>query len=255
MWTRLLLLSLVLCAGFSLASGATVFSASGVDAASITTSLNDFRASLGALNPNQPVEFNGGRREINWDAVPAGASSPNPFPGNFFNGNVPGRARGIVFSTPGTGFLVSTPGAGEPFSAFSPQKIFEPTGSFETDAVFFSPADQTTPALSSGFGVIFLDVDTNNSAAIEFFGLSGASLGKWFAPPASGDNTFSFLGVSLGVPEIARVRITSGTFQDPVKMDDFLYGEPSPVPEPGTAALLSVGAIFFLAHLSRRANR
>jgi hypothetical protein len=244
-----------LCASLPLAQGATIFSASGVDVASITPTLDAFRTSLGTLNPNQPVEFNGGRREINWDAVPAGASSPNPFPGNFFNGNVPGRARGIVFNTPGTGFLVSTPGAGEPFSFFSPQKIFESVGSFDTDATFLSPADQTTPALTTGFGVIFLDVDTNNSAALEFFDISGASLGKWFAPAATGDNTFSFLGVTLGVPEIARVRITSGTFQDNVKMDDFLYGEPSPVPEPSTTALMSVGAVFFLAHLSRRVRR
>jgi hypothetical protein len=243
-------------ASLPLVQGATLFTASGPDTASVLPALDAFRASLGVLNPNQPVEFNGGRREINWDAVPPAASAPNPFPGNFFNGSTPGRARGVIFSTPGTGFVVSVPAAGDPFSFFSPQKIFESEASFVTDTVFRSPANQVTPATTAGFGVIFLDVDTSDAASLEFFDTTGALLGKYFAPPASGDNTFSFVGVSFQSPVVARVRITSGTIADAVKMDDFIYGEPAPVPEPGTAFTLSAGAaLLLLIGYSRRVRR
>ncbi|MSV28059.1 MAG: hypothetical protein EXQ52_04845, partial [Bryobacterales bacterium] len=77
--------------------------------------INAFRADLGgglnapgACSPNPCTT---GRREINWDAVPASFSSPNAFPGGFFNGTTgvqpAGRIRGAAFSTPGTGFRVS----------------------------------------------------------------------------------------------------------------------------------------------------
>src|SRR5262245_19577667 len=81
-----------------------VFEASGADPAGIQDAVDDFRAFLGALNPNVPGSFPDGRREINWDGVPDGAADPNPFPFDFFNTISP---RGAEFFTPGTGFLVS----------------------------------------------------------------------------------------------------------------------------------------------------
>ena len=98
--------TLILSASFcppTYAAGVT-FSASGVDAASIQTTVDAFRTNLGNLNPNVPGSFGSGRREINWDGVPATFSSPNAFPANFFNSNSP---RGAEFSTPGSGFEVS----------------------------------------------------------------------------------------------------------------------------------------------------
>ena len=80
------------------------FSASGPNAADIQPTVDSFRAALGALNPNVAGSVGSGRREINWDGVPDALSAPNNLPANFFNVNSP---RGVVFSTPGTGFQVS----------------------------------------------------------------------------------------------------------------------------------------------------
>src|SRR4051812_42532028 len=84
------------------------YTAAGTDASSIQAAVQSVRDGLGTLNANLPASLPDGRREINWDGVPAALSSPNNFPGNFFNGDIPGRARGIEFSTPGTGFRVSS---------------------------------------------------------------------------------------------------------------------------------------------------
>ena len=79
------------------------FSAAGLTAADIQATVDAFRQDLGTLNPNVAGSFGSGRREINWDGVPDAFSAPNNLPGNFFNVNSP---RGVVLSTPGTGFQV-----------------------------------------------------------------------------------------------------------------------------------------------------
>ena len=189
------------------AAGSIVFSTSGANPAAIQATVDVFRAALGNLNPNKPVSFADGRREINWDGVPAALSAPNNFPPNFFNVNSP---RGVVFSTPGTGFQVSAasvnptatpnqfgninptyPGL---FEAFSAQKLFTPVGSNITDVLFFFPGSNI-PATVSGFGAVFTDVDLANSTNIQYFDQVGALLGSFPVPSWTGDETFSFLGV------------------------------------------------------------
>jgi hypothetical protein len=241
-----------------------IFSASGQTPADIQGTVDTFRAALGTLNPNVAGSFGSGRREINWDGVPDAFSAPNNLPPNFFNVNSP---RGVVFSTPGTGFQVSANLAtGTPiefgninatypglFTTFSPQRLFTALGSNITDVTFFIPGS-TTPATVSGFGAVFTDVDLANITNIQYFGPDNSSLGTFFVPPEAGNETLSFLGVFFGDEIVSRVRITSGnsvlgpgTFDpangDLVVMDDFIYGEP--IPLPGTFLLMGTGLAGF----------
>ena len=230
-----------------------VTSVGGSNPASIQASVDAFRSSLGALNPNVGGSFGAGRREINWDGVPDGFAAPNSFPANFFNVNSP---RGVVFSTPGTGFQVSAnaglltpvefgnidatyPGI---FSTFSPQRLFASLGSNVLDVTFFVPGS-ATPAFTRGFGAVFTDVDLANTTSLQFFGVDGSLLFTEFVPPGTiASESLSFLGVSFTEGNIvSRVRITSGNSalglpeaggRDLVVLDDFIYGEPNSAPSP-----------------------
>ena len=249
----------------------TVSSAS-ASAAGIQPHVDAFRTTLGPLNANTVGSFGSGRREINWDGVPDTFASPNALPSNFFNVNSP---RGVVFSTPGLGFAVSANAGVTPilfsnidatyaqtFSAFTPQRIVTALGSNIVDVMFFVPGS-TTAALTRGFGAIFSDVNLLNTTSLQFFDESSASLGTFFAPTG----VFSFLGVSFASSSVSRVRITSGNTalgpgasdqngsgRDVVAMDDFIYAEPTVVPEPGTYAMLGAGlfALALLKHGRRR---
>lgn len=219
-------------------------------ACDITAALSDFRTALGPLNPNVVGEQNGGRREINWDAVPPAFTNTSTFPGDFFNQNFSPRARGVVFSTDGSGLSVSDNdfsfinGAyDDQFNSFSPVRTFSAIGS-NTSRVDFFVAGTATPARSTGFGVVFSDVDDVGSASIKLLGGNGNSLGVYHAPPCGGG--FSFVGVQFQTPLVEAVEIRSGQgplgadaadvsdrdhgpARDLVIMDDFVYGEPRAV--------------------------
>ncbi len=247
----------------------TVYSEAGATAGDITGTVDAFRDAIGPLNPFVPEDFAEGRRQINWDAAPDAVSAPNPFAGDFFNFGSSPRARGIEFSTPGTGFQLSATeasGVGEYFAninsqydqifdAFSPERLFTPLGSNVTEVTFFKPSDQTTPALTKAFGVIFSDVDLADTTSIELFDGSDNSLGEFFAEnytETGVDNPnqhFSFLGISFNDSLISRALITTGTDAlggleelttgvDLVTMDDVIFGEPQAVPEPGAATVV-----------------
>ncbi len=266
-------LAFLLAANF--AHGQLVRMASGMDAASITPTRDQFRTDLGGGTvAGANGSFGGVRREINWDGVPDASSAPNNLSANFFNSNSP---RGAVFSTPGSGFQVSsTVASGTPvnfgnidpsytatFAAFSAQRLFTPIGSNVIDVTFFV-AGTATAALTTGFGAVFSDVDLANTTSIQLFGALGQSLGTFFVPAAgAGSATFSFLGISFNTPTISKVRITlgntalaagvtdqNGVTRDLVVLDDFLYGEP--IPEPSTVALLAAGGIGLLVAARRR---
>ena len=211
----------------------------------VTGVVGQFRSLLGdPLNGVTPGAQAAGRREINWDGVPAGFTDNDAFPGDFFNTRSP---RGVVFTTSGPGFRVSgqnladvDPSYAGQFTFFSPQKTFAVTGSIVMNAEFQVPGSPT-PAVVRGFGVVFVDVDRQGSATVEFFGLSG-SLGRFEAPVRSGDSPLSFLGVVFQDAVVTSVRIVSGRAalgagvkdtsdggsQDLVVMDDLLYSEPQP---------------------------
>jgi hypothetical protein len=141
------------------------------------------------------------------------------------------------------------------FAAFSPLRLFAPVGSNITDGTFSLPGTGGSVAATvSGFGAVFSDVDLAGSTSLEFFGVSGASLGTFDVPiGTTADGSLSCLGVIFDAGErIARVRIQTGTTAlgptdnpaqgvDVVAMDDFLYAEPSVVPEPAMLALFGLG--------------
>ena len=221
-------------------------------ACDINAALTGFRTALGTLNPNVPGEVGerGGRREVNWDAVPPGFTNTLTFPGDFFNQNFSPRARGVVFSTDGSGLSVSdndfrfiNQSYDAQFNAFSPIRTFSAIGSAESRVDFFVAGTQT-PARSTGFGVVFSDVDQMGSASIKLLGANGNSLGVYLAPACPGG--FSFVGVKFPSEIVAAVEIRSGhgplgsdaddvsdrdhgPARDLVIMDDFVYGEPRAV--------------------------
>jgi hypothetical protein len=234
----------------------TVFQAAGTSAASIQSTVDQFRAALGVTNNGNNPGQSSGHREINWDGgSPTNAAtslSGTPLTA-FLN------TRGANITTRGSGF-VQAPASGLAdtfgnssyatiFHAFSPLRLFSPIASNVTVVEFAVPGSNgNTPATTTGFGVVFTDVDspdgsrpddrTGNrhaSTVIEYFGTHGELLFKSSAPASPGDGNLSFLGVVFDDARIARVKIIAGDAApgpndgsaDIVMMDDFLYGEPT----------------------------
>jgi hypothetical protein len=265
----------MLLAAPSVQAGPILFSGTSANIAGITPTRDAFRAAVGGgTTAGANGSFGGLRREINWDGVPDALSAPNTLPANFFNVNSP---RGVVFSTPGTGFEVSANAGVAPtdfgninvtyagdFAPFSAQRLFTPIGSNVTDVSFFVPGTNT-PATTSAFGVIFSDVDLSGSS-LQFFDSLNNSLGVFAVPFLLGNETFEFLGVIFDSSLISRVRITSGNMAlgaaindggaiDVAVMDDFIYAEPqAAVPEPASLILFGTGAIAITARMRRRAR-
>jgi hypothetical protein len=267
-----LALSLTLIAFTAMTSQAafTTFESTGADPAAITPTRDAFRAAVGGGTvAGANGSFGGIRREINWDGVPDAFADANSFPANFFNANSP---RGVVFSTPGTGFLVSA-NAGQPtstlfgfpndFQPFSPQRLFTAINSNITDVTFFVPGT-TNAATTSAFGAIFADVEVGGGTKIELFDPNDTLIYSRDAL-GFGNQGLSFVGAVAGAGEkISRVRITSGIntivsngqlgnpIDDVVVMDDFLYAEPTVVPEPTSLLLIGLGLWVHGVSRSRR---
>ena len=248
----------------------SIFEAAGADPAAISATRDSFRGAIGGGNAAGAAgSFGGVRREINWDGVPDAFADPNLLPGDFFNTASP---RGVEFSTPGTGFLVSAD-AGEAvptlfgfpfdFQTFSPQRLFTAVNSNITDVLFFVPGTSTA-ATTSAFGLIFTDVEVAGGTRLQFFDAANVLI---FSRDVlvSGNQGLSFLGATVTDGAISRVRITSGVNtivangvlgnpnDDAVVMDDFLYAEPRraiAVPEPSSLMLASLGLLMGLAVLS-----
>jgi hypothetical protein len=237
------------------AAAPVIFSASGADATSIQTTVDNFRNDIGnPNNGNAPGPLASGRREINWDGGGAAAPVLTNMPHDLFKPN-----RGAFFGPDATIFSISgqpTPEFGninstypDSFQTFSAPRLFSPTNSVVTDQTFFVPGTNLS-ATTTAFGAVFTDVDLANTSAIEFFNTSGGSLGKFFAPTAN--NGLSFLGVSFNAGElVSRVQITTGntilgpneaTGIDVVVLDDLVYKEPQLfIPEPTSVLLLATG--------------
>ena len=237
-----------------------VFQAAGPDAASIQSTVDTFRDSLGNNNGNNPGPIEKGRREINWDG--GGANNTTDVPVTPFNVFL--NTRGSQFKTPGLGLsqgpasggpqgglavLFGNPTYGNIFRTFSPLRLFTPVGSNITEALFFIPGTNGNAAATvRGFGAVFTDVDqpdgtglggrrANNrpSTFIEYFDRNGRLLFSSFVPAAPGNGNLSFFAIKFDDARIASVRIKAGNVapgpnddehHDIVMMDDFIYGEP-----------------------------
>lgn len=241
----------------------TVFESTGVDAAAITPTRDAFRAAVGGgTTAAANGDFGGLRREINWDGVPDSRADPNGLPANFFNVNSP---RGVVFSTPGTGFLVSakattaTPilfGFPDDLVAFSAQRVFGIVGSSTMDIKFFVPGT-TTAATTSAFASVFVDLESNDAidfTTMQFFDKDNVEIFSRKAPATNVTKSLSFLGgVANAGERIAKVTITTpdnflfgnreraNEIHDFVIMDDFIYATPAAVPEPEIWAMILLG--------------
>jgi hypothetical protein len=227
---------------------AIVFKAAG----DISSALQEFRDLLGGGQPNAHPGAIGGRREINWDGGTPDITNNDLFPGNFFAATDPllpdGRKRGLINTTPGTGFSISdnnfaflnNPTYADQFQVFSPKKTFIAVGSNITDN-FFKVPGTNDDATIQGFGVIFSDVNNASSTSMEFYN-GDRFLGSFKVPNVGNNNPggFSFLGVYFPNEKVTRVRIFSGSAalsatqndisngggEDLVVMDDFIYSEP-----------------------------
>lgn len=252
----------------------TVFEFAAATPAGLTPTRDSFRVAVGGGSvAGVHGDFGGLRREINWDGVGDGFADPSALPANFFNANSP---RGVVFSTPtlGASFAVSAnsgqavaPLFGFPgdLQTFSAQRLFAAVGGRVTDINFFVPGT-ATPATTSAFGVVFVDVEdagTSNFTLLEFFDPAGALIFSRVAL-AAGNQGLSFVGgVANAGEQIGRVRITTpdnflignglraNELIDFVVMDDFLYAAPVAVPEPAAWSLALLG----LAALGWKARR
>lgn len=255
-----------------------LFEGAGASPAAITIVRDSFRTAVGGGTvAGANGSFGGVRTEINWDGVPALNSDPSPLAANFFNTTSP---RGVVLSTPGTGFLVSSNagdsvpvlfGFGNDLQAFSAQKVFSAVNSNIVDVSFFVPGT-ATPSTTSAFGAVFVDVEVAGGTRLEFFNASNSLL---FTRDVlvGGNQGLSFLGAVANAGEaISRVRITSGTNtlvgngvlgnpnNDFVVMDDFIYATPQAatnvsVPDSGSSSFLLVFALLGVAGVQRGLRR
>lgn len=218
------------------------------DSAAVAAKFAEFRIVAGdPLNgtPNQTA----GRREVNWDGVPANLTNNSAFPTDFFNNTDPagpnGRKRGLQYANNGVQLRIDSSDFSEidlsyaaQFEPFTRKRLLTAVGSNVLD-VEFRVAGTTTVASVKSFGVVFSDVDNANSTSIEFFNGS-KSLGVFKVPGSTGAGKFSFLGVQFPTEKITRAKIITGTAalaagvkdlsdggtNDLVTVDDFIYSEP-----------------------------
>jgi hypothetical protein len=211
----------------------------------VASQVAEFGLAIGDVNnKNEPGRHASGRREINWDGVPAQFNNTDAFPADFFNQNAP---RGAVYvANNGTGLRVSDNNFtdvnqtyGAEFVAFSAPRLFAPTGTTKSEVRFRIPGTDTAAVVQS-FGAVFVDVDKANSSRLQAYDKDNRLIADIPAPTRLATDAFSLVGVTFDHPVIARIVLTlgeapigagindlsSGGLVDLVVLDDFLYSEP-----------------------------
>lgn len=157
------------------------------------------------------------------------------FPPEFFNGDAASRTRGIKFNGSdeaasggkgATGFqLSSTAASGQPiefgfvesFQAFSPERLFAPTGGTVFDVLFFDPVDQKTPSETDGFGAVFTNVVANDSIHMSFDDQNNVLLVQENVPDFDAGG-LSFLGASFETAFCPRSPFLRGCLQPEARL-------------------------------------
>ena len=244
-----------------------VFQAAGPNAASIQSTVDAFRAALGepnnGNNPGQPS----GRREINWDG--GGNNDTTDYPRLrrstcSWTPEAPGlppwgracrrlpRRVGPRVAWPCSSTIRPTATFSAPSAlcacsprsaATSPKRASSspaPTGLPQQRSVVSARSSPTWTSRMDSHGTSSRE-PAGASTRIEYFDVDGKLIFSGFVPASPGDGSLSFFGVVFPDARIAQVRITTGNVapgpdddgqNDIVMMDDFLYGEPQPIPSP-----------------------
>src|SRR5262249_32571324 len=206
----------------------------------------EFRTLLGDPSNSGPGPLPAGRREVNWDGAAARPfNNQNGFPSAFFNTTVKAGLvyDGGTFRNDSSSFAEINPTYANQFKPFSPKVMFSAVGGHVIDAIFQVPGT-LTPAVVTGFGAVFSDVDRDQVSSIELRDMNGRSLGRFFAPRRSDANGLSFVGARFDTAIVASVHIvcgdgnlasgtndvTDGGTVDLVVVDNFIYAEPAPLP-------------------------
>jgi hypothetical protein len=234
---------------------------SGVGTADANAQFAAFKTAMGGVDNGDSVPQTNGFRTINWDDVSLTATD-----GSFTNTVITAnhtvavplnryQQRGTVLNdtlpVTDTGFTTENPGLQPPqqFAPFSGDKVVGMYNQNFFDLHFVVPSAAPlfpTAAGTRGFGAIFLDVDHDNSAAIEFY--HGSTRLGMYSVPAGPSGEPVFLGVLFDNPVVTSVSIGSGEAAlfnfdgttvtsgppdttvsgtvDQVALDDFAFAEP-----------------------------
>jgi hypothetical protein len=247
------------------APAAVVITGSSSTPAGLDTVVNNFRTLISGSGTNNGVGggvFPDGRREVSWDVASLDPHQVPAFmPATFFNNQ---SLRGLTLSTPGelvvsgraasgstdVRFSTLNPDVASQLQTFSPDRLLSLYGATTVDAAFSLPSAPGVQASVRGFGAVFADVSLFGSTRLEAFGRSGQLLATVDVPASPGGLSFAGIWMNEGEP-IDRIRLTLGqagieggaTNLDRVALDDFLYSEPSVVPEPAVALLTVAGGL------------
>jgi hypothetical protein len=204
-------------------------------------------AAGGADNGATAGEQGSGFRHVTWDGLAANGSDPGAtaIPGGHTaavstNRLQPwGIALGPQIAVADDGFASVNSHAG--FTPFSPPNAWAPFNTNTAELTIVAPgasAPTTTPAITRGLGVAFLNVTLPKTTEIQYYN-GDILLGEAFAPVG----TSSFAGLLFPDPVVTSVLITLGTAQ----IFDFDGGAATAVGQDSTTSNIVAGDDVVLA--------
>jgi hypothetical protein len=281
--TKYIAIAVLTAIGLSFSQAAMaiqIFRGTGTNA---TIALEAMKTAIGGQNNRgTPGTQPNGFRTIAWDGVRLDGTDANPntqvidlnktvaIPIDRFA--AVGALYEDVYAVSGDGFASVNPATAGEIIAFSPRNTFAmfdfDSNSFEDRFIeqSFTVPGSTIKAATRGFGAIFNDVELAGSSSIEYFNGS-QSLGKFDVDPSASGEA-QFLGVLFDEAIVTDVTLTVGTNAlfnfngntinsfgaedlargiDIAATDDFVFAEPTIVPEASTSwsTIFVVGLCLF----------